>query len=192
MPAKKKPAPAKPAKKKLARKAPAKKPLAKPKPAPAASSAAPKIGSPAPAFSLPASNGKVVSLASLKGQPVVLYFYPKDDTPGCTVEACEFSAQHGSFEKAGAVVLGVSPDGLASHDRFIQKFQLPFILLSDESHKAAQAYGAWAKKSMYGRQYMGIQRSTFVIDAKGRLAKAWPAVSPAGHAAEVLAAIKGL
>jgi len=174
-----------PAKKKAAAKAPAKKKVA-PK------LAGPKLGALAPAFSLPASNGKTVSLASLKGQPVVLYFYPKDDTPGCTVEACEFSAQHGAFEKAGAVVLGVSPDGLASHDRFIQKFQLPFILLSDEAHKAALAYGAWVKKSMYGREAMGIQRSTFVIDAKGRLAKAWPQVSPAGHAAEVLAALKGL
>jgi peroxiredoxin Q/BCP len=184
MPAKKKTSAAKPAKKKPAAQAPAKKP--------AAQAAGPKVGALAPAFSLPASNGKTVSLASLKGQPVVLYFYPKDDTPGCTVEACEFSAQHSSFEKAGAVVLGVSPDGLASHDRFIQKFQLPFILLSDEEHKAAKAYGAWAKKSMYGKQYMGIQRSTFVIDAQGRLAKAWPKVSPEGHAAEVLAALKAL
>jgi peroxiredoxin Q/BCP len=188
MPAKRKPAPAKPAKKKPA----AKMAVAKPKPAKAAPPAGPKVGAPAPAFSLPASNGNTISLASLKGRPVVLYFYPKDDTPGCTVEACEFSAQHASFEKAGAVVLGVSPDGLKSHDRFIQKFQLPFILLSDEAHKAALAYGAWAKKSMYGRQYMGIQRSTFVIDAKGRLARAWPQVSPAGHAAEVLTALKAL
>jgi peroxiredoxin Q/BCP len=150
-------------------------------------------GQKAPDFSLPGSGGKDVSLKDFKGkQPVVLYFYPKDDTPGCTVEACEFGAGHSRFEKTGAVVLGVSPDSLASHDRFIQKFKLPFVLLADEEKKVIQRYGLWVQKSMYGREYMGVQRATFLIDKQGKVAKAWPKVTPKGHAEKVLEAIKAL
>jgi peroxiredoxin Q/BCP len=131
-----------------------------------------------------------VSLKSLKGRCVVPYFYPKDDTPGCTVEACGFKDRHSKLEGAGAVVLGVSPDPLERHAKFIAKFGLPFALLSDEDHAAAEAYGVWVMKSMYGREYMGIQRATFLIDGAGVLRKSWPKVKPEGHADEVLAAIE--
>ncbi len=151
-----------------------------------------KEGDRAPDFSVAGSNGKKVSLKDYRGSAVVLYFYPKDDTPGCTVEACEFGAGHGKFEKAGAVVLGVSPDSLASHDKFITKFKLPFVLLADEEKKVAGLYGTWTQKSMYGLKYMGMQRSTFLVGRDGRVARVWPKVSPKGHAAEVLAAIAEL
>jgi peroxiredoxin Q/BCP len=152
----------------------------------------PEIGKKAPDFDLPVSSGGNLSLKSLKGRNVVLYFYPKDDTPGCTVEACEFGKNHASLEKAGAVVLGVSPDSLDSHSKFIAKFGLPFALLADEGHKTAEAYGVWVLKSMYGKEYMGIQRATFLIDGAGVLRQVWPKVKPEGHAEEVLAALKGL
>ena len=151
-----------------------------------------KTGDKAPAFKLPASSGAEVSLASLKGKAVVLYFYPKDNTPGCTVEACEFGKAHKKLESEDAVVLGVSPDGLASHAKFIAKFKLPFTLLADTDHSVAEAYGVWAEKSMYGKKFMGIVRSTFLIDKAGKLAKVWSKVKPEGHAAEVLAALKEL
>lgn len=151
-----------------------------------------KAGDKAPAFKLPASDGTQVSLASLKGKAVVLYFYPKDDTPGCTVEACEFGASHKKFVSEEAVVLGVSPDGLESHAKFIAKFKLPFILLADTEHEAAEAYGVWAEKTNYGKTYMGIVRSTFLIDKAGKLARVWSKVKAEGHAAEVLAALKEL
>ena len=149
-------------------------------------------GKKAPAFDLPSSGGGRVSLKGLKGSAVVLYFYPKDDTPGCTVEACEFGAAHAKFVKAKAVVLGVSPDPAARHDKFIAKFKLPFTLLADEDHALCEAYGVWVEKSMYGKKYMGVQRATFLIDAAGVVQKVWPKVKPEGHAAEVLEAIKEL
>ena len=127
----------------------------------------------------------------LKGKKVVLYFYPKDDTSGCTVEACEFRDSWGAVERAGAVVLGVSPDGVASHLKFKNKHSLPFPLLADEDHAVAEAYGAWGEKSMYGRKYHGILRTTFVIDEAGRIARIFEKVKPKGHAAEVLEALKG-
>ena len=151
-----------------------------------------KEGMKAPAFDLPSSGGGRVSLKGLKGRVVALYFYPKDDTPGCTVEACEFGAAHGKFVKEKAVVLGVSPDPAPKHDKFIAKFKLPFALLADEDHALCEAYGVWVEKSMYGRSYMGVQRATFLIDAAGVIRKAWPKVKPEGHAAEVLEAIKEL
>ncbi len=152
----------------------------------------PAVGSPAPAFSLPASTGGEVALKSLRGKAVVLYFYPKDDTPGCTVEACGFGTEHARIVQAGAVVLGVSPDPLESHARFIKKFDLPFTLLSDQEHACAEAYGVWVKKSFYGKESMGVQRATFLIDAAGVLRRVWPKVQPEGHPLEVLEAVKAL
>lgn len=152
----------------------------------------PAAGKKAPAFSLESSSGETVSLAGLKGQKVVLYFYPKDDTPGCTVEAQEFRASLDKFKKRGAVVLGVSPDDVKSHCKFINKFDLNFDLLADTEHKLSEKYGVWVEKSMYGKKYMGVQRATFLIDADGKLAKVWPKVKPEGHAAEVLEAVAAL
>ena len=129
-------------------------------------------------------------MRGLKGKKVVLYFYPKDDTTGCTVEACEFRDTWRDVERTGAVVLGVSPDGVASHVKFKNKYSLPFPLLADEDHAVAEAYGAWGEKSMYGRKYHGILRTTFVIDEAGRIAKIFEKVKPKGHAAEVLEALK--
>jgi peroxiredoxin Q/BCP len=149
----------------------------------------PQEGQKAPAFSLPGSDGQQHSLKAHAGKAVVLYFYPKDDTPGCTVEACEFGAEHAKLQKAGAVVLGVSPDGLKAHEKFIAKFKLPFVLLADEDHAVCEAYGVWVEKSMYGKTYMGVQRATFLIE-DGLVKKAWPKVKPEGHAAEVLEALR--
>jgi peroxiredoxin Q/BCP len=148
-----------------------------------------KEGAKAPAFSLPADDGSTVALEDLRGRKVVLYFYPKDDTSGCTTEACEFRDTWTSVRKKGAVVLGVSPDGVKSHGRFKAKFELPFPLLADEDHAVAEAYGVWGEKSMYGRKYFGILRTTFIIDEAGRVAKVFEKVKPKGHAAEVLAAL---
>jgi peroxiredoxin Q/BCP len=148
-----------------------------------------KEGAKAPAFSLPADDGSTVALEDLRGKKVVLYFYPKDDTSGCTTEACEFRDTWTSVRKKGAVVLGVSPDGVKSHGRFKAKFELPFPLLADEDHAVAEAYGVWGEKSMYGRKYFGILRTTFIIDEAGRVAKVFEKVKPKGHAAEVLAAL---
>lgn len=147
-------------------------------------------GDPAPDFTLSATAGETVSLGALKGRKVVLYFYPKDDTSGCTVEACEFRDSWTSVQRMGAVVLGVSPDGVKSHGRFKEKFELPFPLLADEDHAVANAYGVWGEKSMYGRKYFGILRTTFIIDEAGRVAKVFEKVKPKGHAAEVLAALR--
>lgn len=146
----------------------------------------------APDFKLPASNGQTINLKDLKGKNVVIYFYPKDDTPGCTVEACGFRDTHQEIEKHNAVILGVSPDGLKSHDKFIQKFKLPFTLLADEDKKMAQDYGVWVEKSMYGKKYMGIVRTTFVIDAEGKIVKVFEKVKPEGHDKEVSEALKAL
>ncbi len=146
-----------------------------------------KEGSKAPDFTLASSAGKEVSLKDYKGKNrVVLYFYPKDDTPGCTVEACEFRDNIKKIQGGGAVVLGVSPDDTASHDKFIGKFKLPFTLLADTEKKAANDYGVWVKKSMYGREYMGVARTTFVIGKDGRIEKIYEKVKPEGHAQEVL------
>ena len=145
-----------------------------------------EAGTKAPAFSLPADDGTTISLEALKGHVVVLYFYPKDDTSGCTVEACEFRDNYVGVKKAGAVVLGVSPDPVKSHAKFIAKLGLPFRLLADVDHAVAEKYGAWGEKSMYGRKYMGILRTTFVIDAGGRIVKVFEKVKPKGHGAEVL------
>jgi peroxiredoxin Q/BCP len=130
-----------------------------------------------------------VSLASLRGRPVVLYFYPKDDTSGCTTQACEFRDSWADVQARGAIVLGVSPDGVASHRKFRDKFALPFPLLADEDHAVAEAYGVWGEKSMYGRKYHGILRTTFVIDPAGRIAHVFEKVKPKGHAAQVLTAL---
>ena len=148
-------------------------------------------GRPAPDFTLTSDSGESVSLSSLKGSPVVLYFYPKDDTPGCTAQACGIRDAWAEFEAAGAVVLGVSPDGEASHATFREKYELPFALLADTDHEVADAYGVWGEKSMYGKTYMGVDRSTFVIDADGNVAKVFRQVKPAEHADQVLEALAG-
>ena len=146
-------------------------------------------GQPAPEFSLMSDGGETISLASLRGKPVVLYFYPKDDTPGCAKQACGIRDAWGEFEKRGAVVLGVSPDSEASHVKFRAKFDLPFTLLADSDHATAEAYGVWVEKSMYGKKYMGVERSTFVIRADGTLAKVMRKVKPETHADDVLAVL---
>jgi peroxiredoxin Q/BCP len=146
-------------------------------------------GARAAAFSLPTDGGKTVSLDDFKGKQVVLYFYPKDDTSGCTTQACEFRDTWTSVQARGAIVLGVSPDGVASHDKFKKKYQLPFPLLADTDHAVAEAYGVWGEKSMYGRKYQGILRTTFVIDGTGRITHVFEKVKPKGHAAEVLKAL---
>jgi peroxiredoxin Q/BCP len=145
-----------------------------------------KIGAAAPDFSAPTDGGGSIRLKDLRGKKVVLYFYPKDDTPGCTTESCEFRDAYDQFEAKDAVILGVSPDSVKSHDKFKQKFDLPFVLVSDEDHKIAEAYGVWQEKSMYGRKYMGIVRSTFVIDEKGKIAAIYDKVKVNGHAIDVL------
>jgi peroxiredoxin Q/BCP len=151
----------------------------------------PQVGSQAPDFQLSDHSGRTVSLSQLAGKNVVLYFYPKDDTPGCTVEACNFRDEHSALQKAGAVVLGVSPDNEKSHQRFATKFSLPFPLLTDAEHKVAEAYGAWGEKVNYGRTYMGIIRSTILIDPQGKVKQVWPKVKVKGHVEEVLAALTG-
>ena len=146
-------------------------------------------GSAAPDFSLMATGGKTISLKDLRGKKVVLYFYPKDDTPGCTKEACNFRDGITAIEKAGAVVLGVSPDDIKSHEKFQAKYKLPFTLLADHDHHTAEAYGVWKGKSMYGRKYMGIERTTFIIDGAGKIARIFEKVKVDGHHEEVLAAL---
>jgi len=150
-----------------------------------------KEGGRAPAFSLPAADGRMISLDELRRQGwVVLYFYPKDDTPGCTKEACAFRDMNAMFARVGAVIVGVSPDKTASHQKFQQKYALPFLLLSDEGAKVAAAYGVWKKKSLYGREYMGIERTTFLITPAGRIARIYPKVKVDGHADALLADLK--
>ncbi len=151
-----------------------------------------EAGTKAPDFSTPASTGGSIALKDLKGRVVVLYFYPKDDTPGCTVEAKGFRDYAAEFAKAGAVVLGVSRDGLDSHAKFARKFDLTFALLADTDGKIHDAYGAWKEGSIFGHSALGVDRSTFVIDGEGTVRKAWRSVSPDGHAEEVLAFVKGL
>ncbi|MGQ0672067.1 MAG: peroxiredoxin [Hyphomicrobium sp.] len=149
-------------------------------------------GAKAPDFELPEGGGKSVRLSKLKGQPVVVYFYPKDDTSGCTTQAKDFSCLIGDFDKLGVAVIGISPDSAASHEKFIAKHGLAVRLAADEEKAAANAYGVWAEKSMYGKKYMGVERSTFLIDKSGRIAKSWRKVKVPGHAEEVLAAARAL
>lgn len=151
-----------------------------------------KAGDKAPPFALPSNEGRIVRLADFKGKPVVLYFYPRDDTPGCTKEACSFRDAWSEIQETGAVVLGVSPDDAASHEKFRTKYRLPFPLLSDPDHAVAEAYGAWGEKSMYGRKYEGILRTTFLIDGTGVVQRVFEKVRPEGHADEVLAAVQQL
>ena len=152
-----------------------------------------KVGDSAPCVDLPASNGQTVSLKDYKGKKnIVLYFYPKDDTPGCTVQACGFRDAIKNIEKIDAVVLGVSPDNVASHNKFISKFNLPFLLLSDEEKKTCRDYGVWVAKSMYGRKYMGAARTTFIINKEGTIVKIFDKVKPEGHENEVFTTLKSL
>ncbi|HEY4952586.1 MAG TPA: thioredoxin-dependent thiol peroxidase [Verrucomicrobiae bacterium] len=149
-----------------------------------------KEGDLAPEFSANTSGGGKLSLADLKGKNVILYFYPRDDTPGCTKEACAFRDFFADFKKKGAVVLGVSTDSAKSHDQFVDKFKLPFTLLADEDKKIVEAYGVWGEKSFMGRKYLGTHRVTFLIGPDGRIKNIWPQVKPDEHAGEVLAALK--
>jgi len=151
-----------------------------------------KVGDKAPPFTLPADSGGSVSLSQLKGKSVVLYFYPKDDTSGCTAEAIAFTKDAKAFKTAGAVLIGVSKDSPASHDKFKAKYDLALTLAADEDTKVAQAYGVWVEKSMYGRRYMGMERATFLIDGKGVIRQIWRKVKVPGHSQTVLAAAKAL
>jgi peroxiredoxin Q/BCP len=152
----------------------------------------PEVGKKAPAFTLPDATGKKVSLKDHAGKKVVLYFYPKDDTPGCTVEACDFRDRMARLADHGAVVLGVSPDSEKSHAKFATKHKLPFTLLADEERSVLAKYGAWGEKNMYGKKSMGIARSTFIIDKEGVIRKAWKAVKVEGHDEAVMEALKEL
>lgn len=149
-------------------------------------------GDPAPSIKLATDDGELVALTTLKGHPVVLYFYPRDDTPGCTTEAKDFSCMIAEFKKAGADVVGISPDDAKSHKKFREKHALEVKLASDADTSIAQAFGSWVEKSMYGKKYMGVDRSTFLIDKGGKIAKIWRKVKVPGHAEEVLAAVKAL
>ena len=146
-------------------------------------------GNTAPEFTAATNGGGTVSLSDFKGKNVILYFYPKDDTPGCTKEACAFRDGFSDFQSRGAVILGVSPDSGKSHDKFVEKYKLPFTLLADEDKKIVEAYGVWGEKTFMGRKYMGVLRVTFLIGPDGRIKKIWPSVKPEEHAAEVLAAL---
>lgn len=156
------------------------------------SEAGPAEGQAAPDFTMPASGGRTVSLEGLKGRPFLLYFYPKADTPGCTQQACGIQEALPQLGKLGLTVIGVSPDKMPAIEKFAQKYGLEFPLASDADHKVAEAYGTWVEKSMYGRKYMGMERSSFLVSADGRVVKVWRKVKPAAHAAEVLAAAKML
>lgn len=151
-----------------------------------------KEGSKAPEIKLLTDTGEELKLSSLKGKNVVLYFYPKSDTPGCTTQACGFRDADAKIQKLGAIVLGVSPDPVKAQAKFRSKFELPFTLLADPDHSAAEAFGVWVEKSMYGRKYMGVARTTFLIGKDGKIAKIFEKVKPAGHADEVLAALQEL
>lgn len=152
----------------------------------------PHVGKKAPAFNLSSNSEEKVRLSALQGAPVVIFFYPKDNTPGCTVEAQEFRDAYAKFKKLGVHVFGVSPDSVASHCKFIDKQDLNFPLLSDPEHKIIEKYGLWVKKKLYGREFMGVQRATLLLDKNGKVAARWPKVKPKGHAAEVLATVKEL
>ena len=151
-----------------------------------------KVGDKAPSFKLKNQDGKTVSLSDLKGKPVVLYFYPKDDTSGCTKEACNFRDEFPKFKKSKAEIIGVSADSVESHKKFAEKYNLPFDLLSDEKKEVLEKYGVWQEKSMYGRKYMGIVRTTFIIDQSGKIRKMFPKVKVNNHNKEVMEALKEL
>ncbi|TQX91619.1 MULTISPECIES: peroxiredoxin [unclassified Rhizobium] len=150
------------------------------------------VGANAPAFDLPRDGGGNVSLAAFQGKPVVLFFYPKDDTSGCTTESVNFTGLASEFEKAGAVVIGMSPDSVKSHDKFVKKHSLGVILAADEEKSTLEAYGVWKEKSMYGKKYMGVERTTVLIGADGRIVRIWEKVKVPGHAEEVLEAVRAL
>jgi peroxiredoxin Q/BCP len=152
----------------------------------------PAVGEVAPEVALPDETGTIRRLSDQRGRWTVLYFYPKDDTPGCTVEACEFRDQHETIHERGADVWGISPQGIASKRKFREKFGLPFALLADEDHAVAEAYGSWVEKQQYGRTYWGVARTTFLVGRDGRIARVWPKVKPEGHARAVLAALDEL
>lgn len=149
-----------------------------------------QVGAKAPAVTLDTDNGESLKLSSLKGKNVVLYFYPKSDTPGCTTEACEFRDHHADFTGVDAVIIGVSPDAVKSQAKFKTKFDLPFTLLADADHAVAEAFGVWVEKSMYGKKYMGVERTTFLIGKDQKIKRIFAKVKPKGHAAEVLGALK--
>ena len=151
-----------------------------------------KEGAKAPNFTLPANNGEIINLQELKGKNIVVYFYPKDDTPGCTVEACGFRDSFKEIKKLDTIILGVSPDNAASHEKFIKKFNLPFLLLADTEKKMCQDYGVWVEKSMYGKKYMGVARTTVIINKEGSIAKIFEKVKPEGHNEEVIEVLKTL
>lgn len=151
-----------------------------------------KTGQKAPDFKLPDENGKLHKLSDYKGKTVVLYFYPADDTPGCTLEACNFRDDYLKYKAAGAVILGVSPDDEQSHEKFKEKFSLPFPLLADVGHKVSEQYGVWAEKTMFGKKYMGVVRSTFLIDPQGKIAEIYSKVSVPKHSEKVLKAVEEL
>ncbi len=197
MPTPKKPAAptkaaAKPAPAKAATKPAPKASAPKAPPPPAATSAGPAEGALAPDFSMTASGERVVSLATLKGKPFLLYFYPKADTPGCTKQACGVQEALPALGKLGLTIIGVSPDPMKPIEKFAAKYNLTFPLASDEDHKVAEAYGVWVEKSMYGKTYMGMERSSFLVGADGKVVRVWRKVKPEAHAAEVLAAAKAL
>lgn len=175
---------AKPAK--VTKKVASKKSVSKPKKLAKKPNGMPVVGQLAPDFTLNSDTSGVVSLAKYRGKNIVLYFYPKDDTPGCTIEACSFQENKNRLMSAGAVVIGASPDSVDSHAKFRKKYGLDFILVADEDHKLADAYGVWVEKNMYGKKKMGIQRATFLIDSNGRVAYVWPKVSVEGHTQEVM------
>lgn len=153
--------------------------------------AAPTVGQAAPDFNLPSTSGGKLRLKNLKGKTVVLYFYPKDETPGCTKEACDFRDNHGALDSAGVVLLGVSTDDIASHNHFREKEHLPFPLLADVNHKVCTAYGVYKERERDGKKWMGVERTTFVIDKTGHIARVWPQVNVNGHVAEVLEFVRG-
>jgi peroxiredoxin Q/BCP len=148
------------------------------------------IGKQAPEFELEANNGKKVKLSDFRGKHVVLYFYPKDMTPGCTTESCDFRDRSNDFKALNTIILGISPDSISQHQKFIEKYNLPFLLLADENHQVAESYEVWKLKKMYGKEFMGIERSTFVIDKEGILVKEWRKVKVEGHIEEALQYIK--
>ncbi|PAE41056.1 thioredoxin-dependent thiol peroxidase [Bacillus sp. 7884-1] len=149
-----------------------------------------ELGKQAPDFELLASNGEKVKLSDLKGENVVLYFYPKDMTPGCTTQACDFRDLHNDFAQLNCTIIGISPDPIGKHEKFIEKYNLPFLLLFDEDHHVSELYEVWKLKKNFGKEYMGIERSTFVIDKEGKLAKEWRKVKVKGHVEEALQYVK--